>query len=866
MKKIIYLIVAITMFYGCTSPFNKPQTDQRDQIFNSGWKFTKDNLSANGASLAEVEKNDYDDSAWQNIDLPHDWSIEKLPGADTEDKIGPFSKNNIGGGRVNAWVEGGTGFYRKSFIIDKNDTGKSVVIKFDGVYNESEIWINGKYVGANKNGYAPFWFDITQYLKPAGESNQIAVKVENTGKSARWYSGSGIYRNVHLIVTDPLHISVWGTYITTPEITNNKALVNVNVTIQNDGDISKDSKIKINILDPDGKIVAQTVTEQSVETGKDCIINEQLPVHNPELWSLESPRLYTANIQVLTNNIVVDKYQQTFGIRSIEYSATKGFLVNGEPILLKGGSVHHDNGLLGSKAINRAEERRVEILKANGFNAIRCSHNPPSEAFLDACDRLGMLVINEFFDIWTISKTEDDYSKFFNDWWKLNLRNTMLRDRNHPSIIMWSIGNEIPEAVDESGVEIGKELISEVKKLDTTRGITEAQVDIEMMMGLKSNWDKRAPYVALLDVVGYNYDYRKYENDHEKYPERVMYGSESYPRDVYEFWKAVEIYPWVIGDFVWTAMDYFGESGIGKTMYIPIGESVTPTEEPHLPANLLPFLMNNIKKLEQQNTQQQQSDYGAAATASIASPWPWFNAWCGDIDVTGEKKPQMAYKNVIWDNSIIEMLVHAPVPEGMKEVVSLWGWPDEWPSWNWNGNEGNPTQIRIFTKAPQVRLELNGNKIAEKALTETDKYIAVFEVPYQSGVLKAIALKDGKEIGSKILETTDAPYAIRLTADRNSISTNSSDLSFIKIEVIDKNGQLIPTDSTKIKLTATGDGELAASGNANPVDMKSINNPEVKTFKGKAQAILRPNGNNGSIVLKAETEGLVASELKIECK
>jgi beta-galactosidase len=679
---------------------------KRQMLFNSDWKFYKETLSGERPGVSRPEEERFNDSDWRLIDLPHDWSIERLPSSSKDDIIGPFSKGNTGGGRINAWVEGGTGWYRKHFVIDKTDSGKTAVIKFDGIYNESEIWVNGKSVGTHKNGYSPFWFDITGYLNPAGEPNVIAVKVENINKTARWYSGSGIYRNVHLILTNPLHVGVWGVKVNTPKINANSAVVDVAVTIQNDSRVAQRPKIKIKILKSDGKNVADAETTQTLESGTENVISNELQVKNPELWSLESPTLYNALVEVYNGNELVDQYRQSFGIRSIEFSAEKGFLLNGKSVLLKGGSLHQDNGLLGSKAINRAEERRVEIMKANGFNAIRCSHNPPSEAFLDACDRLGMLVIDEFFDVWKISKTDDDYSKFFNAWWKKDLRAGVLRDRNHTSVIMWSIGNEIPEAVDLSGVKIGQELISEVKKLDTTRAITEAHVDLEQMMGLKSNWDKRAPYLESLNVVGYNYDYKKYEADHLKHPKRIIYGSESFPRDVFEYWTAVEKDSWVIGDFVWTGMDYYGESGIGKSIYIPKDGIVEATGESHLPANLIPLLMENAKKFEQ-NMTTGQSDYGAAAAASVASPWPWFNAWCGDIDITGERKPQKAYKDIIWDNSLLEMNVHAPIPEGKKEVVSLWGWPDEWPSWNWKGNEGKPIQVRVFTKASHVKLELN---------------------------------------------------------------------------------------------------------------------------------------------------------------
>lgn len=833
--------------------------DTRNILFNRNWLFLKADLSDGPESPS------FDDSSWRKIDLPHDWSIETLPGEDSENQVGPFKKDKTFGGRINGWAQGGTGWYRKHFKLDGKDAGKSVVLKFDGVYEQAEVWVNGTLVGKNNYGYTPFGIDITPQLKPAGEQNLVAVKVANLGENARWYSGSGIYRNVELLVTDPLHVSLWGVQVTSPFIEKELADIEVRVAVQNDEIAGQKGKIILAVYSPDGRKIAEDKTQQVFAGKNSTVLVRKLSVAKPLLWTLSSPNLYTLKVIVMKGSKSVDHYQQQFGIRSLEFSASKGFLLNGQPILLKGGAVHHDNGLLGSKAINRAEERRVEILKAAGFNAIRCSHNPPSEAFLDACDRIGMLVIDEFTDVWNISKVDDDYSTIFKANWKNDLKNMMLRDRNHPSIIMWSIGNEIPEAGEPSGFDTAKELVEEVRKYDTTRAITEAHVDIRKMMGLESDWTERAPHMGLLDVVGYNYDYEKYEIDHKKFPERIIYGSESYPRDVFEYWTAVENDPWVIGDFVWTAMDYYGESGIGKSLYIDKNGVVRPTERPHLPANLKPLFMDPSKKAK--DGKPMSKEYAEGALASISSPWPWFNAWCGDVDITGEAKPQKAYKDVLWGISDLEMNVHSPVPQGKREVVSLWGWPDEWPHWSWHGSEGDTLQVRVFTKATEVRLELNGKRVGTKELTAIDKDIAVFDVPYQPGELKAIAFSEGKEIGTRVFRTAGAaPYQVRLTADRTQIGAGRNGLSFVKAEVIDKNGVVVPSDSIKIKFTVFGVGELAACGNANPTDMESVNGEFVKTFKGKAQAILRPLGKTGGMTLKAESENLIPGEITVIVK
>jgi len=819
------------LFAGCSANNTKSVSD-RDRLFNSDWKFIRD-------SLTGAEQVGYDDSKWMMVDLPHDYSIMDLPGEDGPDQIGPFSRMAPGNGNSNGQVMGGTAWYRKSFTLDKADEGKTVVLNFDGVYMESEVWVNGLKAGIHKNGYTPFWFDITSLLNADGTPNVVAVKVDNEGSNSRWYSGSGIYRNVHLTLTQAVHFAVWGAKITTPEIKQSSAVVDVEVTVQNEMEEEVNAGITIKLKDKDGRL-AGVANDTIVLSGKSSKIKiNQIEVKSPALWSVESPNLYDAEITVEVDNKVADVYHQKFGIRSIEFSAEKGFLLNGKPVLLKGGCMHHDNGLLGSAAFNRAEVRRVEIMKANGYNAIRCAHNPPSEVFLDACDSLGMLVIDEFTDMWEGYKTPQDYSRFFGEWSDKDLTDMILRDRNHPSIIMWSIGNEIPESSLENGLRIGNQLTEHVKALDNTRPVTEAMSEFLTPGG----WENTVVAFEVLDVGGYNYTWTKYEPDHQKYPERIMYASESFPIDAYDYWKPAENLPYVIGDFVWTSMDYLGEVSVGSASYVPEAQQMTfkMPEGFQLPPGI------NIFDL----------------MASMPSNWPYFIAGCGDIDITGEKKPQMLYRDVLWDNSKLEINVHTPIPEGYAENITMWGWPDEWPIWNWKGSEGIPLQVRIFTKASHVRLELNGKTVGEKELSEGDKYIAVFEVPYQPGELKAIALENGKELASKALNTPGEPAAIRLTAERNKLKADRNDLAFLKIEVIDANGLLVPHDAIPVELILSGNGELVASGNANPKDMESVNQPQLKTYKGKAQAIIRPFSTGGEIRLRVESEGLIPGELTI---
>ena len=829
----IGLTASISLFTsGCLTD-KSAETTERDRLFNSGWKFIRD-------SIPGAERPEYDDSQWMEVDLPHDYSIMDLPGEDGPDQVGPFSRKIGGYGNSTAQTLGGTGWYRKNFTLGKSDAGKTAILNFDGIYMESEVWVNGKKAGIHKNGYTPFGIDITSFLNSTGNSNIIAVKVDNPGRNTRWYSGSGIYRNVYLTVTQPVHVAQWGVFITTPEINQNKAIVDIEVTTRNDGENEVNADIIINIKDKEG-MLAGTVRENIfLPAAVDKVTKKQIEVNDPFLWSIESPDLYNAEVIIEVKNRSVDKFNQTFGIRSIEFSAEKGFLLNGQPVDLKGGCIHHDNGLLGSAAFSRAEERRVELMKANGYNAIRCAHNPPSKEFLDACDRQGMLVIDEFTDMWEAYKNPQDYSRFFRDWWKYDLSDMIRRDRNHPGIIMWSIGNEVIGSSDTTGLRIARQLTDRVKALDNTRPVTEAVSEFFVPGG----WVNTIPVFEIVDISGYQYKWSYYEPDHLKHPDRIMYASESYPLDAYDSWKAAERLPYVIGDFVWTSMDYLGEVSLASSGYVPASQK-TVFKMPQgftLPAGI------NVFDL----------------MAKRPSNWPYFISGCGDIDITGEKKPQILYRDVIWDNSKIEINVHAPIPDGFAENVSAWGWPNELPVWYWKGNEGKPFQVRVFTKAPHVRLELNGKVIGEKDLTADDKYIAAFNVPYVPGELKAIAMENGQETAIKVLNTPGEPVGIHLVSDRNDLKGDRNNLAFVKIEVVDAEGRVVPGEPVSVKLIISGNGGLAASGNANPRDMESVNRPDIKTYRGLAQAIIRPSGGvNGDIKLVAESQGLKSGELLI---
>ena len=816
MKRTITTVILILVL---TSFHVKSQVVRSESLFDDGWKFFKGDIKG-------AEKPSFDDRSWREVDLPHDWSIEELPVQESGKTIGPFSIESPGA-RATGYTLGGTAWYRKTFSFNTKEKYSKTIIIFDGVYMNCEVWVNGKHAGTHPYGYTAFDFDISGFLNPDGRENVIAVRVKNEGRNSRWYSGSGIYRHVWLIRKQAINIPQNGAFISTENITPSEASIKLETVVSNSTGVNVTVSLSVRINGPDGSISKFNESQAKIIAPGNDEIFQTVTIQNPELWSVEDPNMYTAQIQVITNGILTDKVVIPFGIRVIHFDAQTGFTLNGKKVLLKGGCLHHDNGFLGSVTIDRAEERRVELMKAYGFNAIRTSHNPPSKQFLDACDRIGILVMDEAFDIWEHAKNPQDYHLYFKEWWQKDLESMIFRDRNHPSVIMWSIGNELNERADSVGYIITKRLAEETRRLDPTRPVTEAICGFWDHPG--QEWSTTAPAFVLLDIGGYNYLSGQYEPDHELYPERIMVGTESFPGEAYDYWEQVEKNSWVIGDFVWTGMDYLGESRLGNAQLV--------------------------------DTSRRNRNF--SRTSSLPT---WFNAFCGDIDLCGFKKPQLLYRDVIWNNSKLEMVVHSPVPEEIREMVSPWGWPDESSSWNWDGNEGKPLNVRVFSSYPSIRLVLNGKIIGEQTACDSCKLIFNFMVPYEPGVLKAVALENGIEVASKELRTTGPPSRIKLTADRTAIQADRNDLSYVKLEITDALGNPIPDATIPVRLFVSGAGEIAGSGNACPFDMESFNNPVCKTYKGQALAILRPlkDMQTGIITLAAEADGLTSGKIIID--
>src|SRR2546425_6895188 len=529
-----------------------PRASQNSTVlFDWDWRFHR-----GGAQGAELP--DFDDSKWRKLDLPHDWSIEELPS--THSPFNPDAISQVSGG----FTTGGTGWYRKTFTIPNEQKGKRILIQFDGVYMNADVWLNGQWLGSHPYGYTSFWFDLTGKVK-FGVANVLAVKVKNEGENSRWYSGSGIYRHVWLKTSEPAHVAQWGTYITTPEVSASSATVNIRTKLQNESDQSAKITLVTRLLEGKGAEAIRVESNQTIGPKAVYEFNQNANIKSPALWSPESPVLYTAISEVYRDGQSTDRVETKFGIRTLSFDAVSGFRLNGKPVKLKGGCLHHDNGPLGARAFNRAEERRVELLKASGYNALRLAHNPPSPAFLDGCGRLGVIVIDEAFDMWREGKNPHDYHLYFDDWWQKDIESMVARDRNHPAVIMWSIGNEIPNRDKPEVVKLAQVLGDYVRRLEPTRPVTSAVNDLR---------EDKDPYFATLDVAGYNYaaggDHMKkslYEFDHNRLPSRIMFGSESYPLEAFASWMNVLDHPYVVGDFVWTAFDYIGEASIGWRGY-----------------------------------------------------------------------------------------------------------------------------------------------------------------------------------------------------------------------------------------------------------------------------------------------------------
>ncbi len=722
---------------------------------------------------------------------------------------GPFDADSPSGS-AQGYMLGGIGWYRKTFPLSASLHGKRLSITFDGVYMNSEVWFNGHLLGTHPYGYTSFSFDLTPYARFGG-ANVLAVKADASGKTSRWYSGAGIYRHVWLTETNPVHIGQWGVSVTTPQISASEATVRVRTTVDGLGE-GQGTVLASRILDANGKVVAET-SASGPFAAADGPLGQELTVTRPHLWSPDTPTLYRLVSILMVGGKVVDQTQTPFGIRSISFDAVHGFRLNGQTLKLRGGCVHHDNGPLGSRTYDRAEMRRVQLLKAAGFNAIRTSHNPPSPAFLDACDRLGMIVMDEAFDCWKYGKNPDDYGRFFDQWWKRDIDSMVQRDRNHPSIVLWSIGNEIPEQNGPEGAPRAAMLADEVRAQDPTRFVAQAT---------NPSGDKLEPLLEHLDVAGYNYASGRFASDHAKHPERVFAQTESFPADCFNSWQQTADHPYVIGDFVWTAFDYLGEAGIGRDIYP--GDS-----------------------------------------GRFGGDFPYAVSGCGDLDLTGQRKPQSYYRGIVWGiGPPVAVFVDAVAEGEPGYKVSGWGWPDDRASWTWPGSEGKNRTVRVYARTPKVRLLLNGQDLGEKETTPATKYTATYTVPYAPGTLIAVGLDaDGKEVSRWTLQTAGAPAAIRLLPEQRAIIADGEDLAYVSVELRDAQGRLDPNAANLVHFTLAGPGRIVAVGSADPRSTESFQKPMRRAFRGRCLVIIQASPQAGTLRLTAQASGVKSAMTEI---
>ena len=832
----------------------------RDLPFDTDWRFFL-------GDAPQAQRPEFDDSGWRKLDLPHDWSIEDRlgapqttdpwappvalwnPGPHPKDakvvspevpivmasvpaptpdgpprKVGPFDVDETAFGWGTGWTVGGVGWYRKRFALTDPAPGEQVEVRFDGAYLIAEVWLNGVPIGRNTNGYLGFVVDLTPHLR-TDRPNILAVRVSNIGETARWYSGSGLYRHVWLSRTGSVRVAHSGIAITTPSVDTSRASIAVAIEIENRATQSKRVECRIALRDTRDRIVATTSKPLTLTAAQAGRIDVSLEIANPALWSPDASNLHHADITLASDGIVTDRISQRFGIRTISVSPQTGFQVNGKTYQLQGACVHHDHGMLGAIAIDHAERRKVELLKANGFNAIRCSHNPPSPYFLDVCDELGMIVMDEAFDVWEKPKLlKDYYNNYFKDHWREDLAGMVRRDRNHACIAFWSIGNEISEAISPRGVEIATRMRAVVREQDTSRFITQA---LTASYAGEKGRDARGQ----LDVTSYNYSFNAVEKDHATYPDLTFLTTETHSADAYDIWEHMQRNPAYMGEFVWTGIDYIGEVGSGSSRLR--SDTAPPDSEKKIIFGMDVSMLN-----------------------FYVWDYPAYQAGSGEIDLIGLKKSPSIYRDVVWGRTPLALFVQRPVPLGFHEDQTAWGWPDVLESWTWPENNPEPMAVHIYTRGDAVALLLNGAEVGRKPLTPADKCKVQLKVAYQPGTLTAVAYSAGKEIARKTLETVGAPAKLRLRAERTAVPGTADELAYVYAEVLDAKGRLVPDAAVPLTFAVEGRARLRAAGSANPYGIESFQDNRTRTFHGTALAIFQPTGQRGEATVRVFSPGL----------
>lgn len=822
--------VCCMLFLGACSSLS---SESRERLsFNDGWLFSlaDDSLAA---------RPEFVDSGWIKLNLPHDWAIE-----------GDFSQDNPSGTGGGA-LPGGVGWYRKTFVAENKDKGKHFRIEFDGVYMNSEVFINGTCLGKRPYGYISFSYDLTPYLK-WGEKNVIAVRVDNAEQpNSRWYSGCGIYRNVWLLKTGDVRVAEWGTYVTTENVDGQGASLNLVTTLENIGKENADVTIRSVLKDAEGKEVAQVESPANVVAEKSAEIAQELQVASPQLWDVEHPYLYSLVTEVMKGGQCVDRYVTPVGIRTFSFDATKGFVLNGKPTKINGVCMHHDLGCLGAAVNVRAMERQLQMLKEMGCNGIRCSHNPPAPEWLDLCDRMGFIVMDEAFDMWRKKKTAYDYSLYFNEWHERDLHDFILRDRNHPSVFMWSIGNEVLEqwsdaqadtlSLEEANLILNfghsadmlakegevsvnslltKKLADFVKALDPTRPVTAGCNEPNPANHLFRS--------GALDIIGYNYHNVNIPDVPRNFPGKPFIITESnsalmtrgyyrMPSDEMFIWPERWDKPFYDATFACSSYD---------NCHAPWGNT---HEE-----NLLLTKKNDFIS----------GQYVWTGFDYIGEPtpygWPARSSYFGIIDLAGFPKDVYYLYQSEWSN---------------KQVLHLF------PHWNWTAGQ-DVDMWCYYNQADEVELFVNGKSQGVKAKDENHLHV-VWRVKYEPGSVKVVARKDGKVVGEKEIRTAGEPKKIRLTPDRNTLNADGKDLSFVTVEIVDAEGNLCPLADNLVHFEVEGNLFIAGVDNGSQTSMERFKDNKRKAFNGKCLVVLQNAGKAGAARLKAVAEGLEDAVVEI---
>jgi beta-galactosidase len=792
--------------------------------FNDGWSFRP--------KVNRFEELAGRSSPYEPIELPHDAMLSTTRHPTAAAAGGYFPPGE--------WE------YSKTFAVASELVGKRVFLHFEGVYRSALVSVNGIRAGHRPYGYSGFTLRIDELIR-VGEDNTLHVECL-AGNDTRWYSGAGIYRNVHLLLGPPVRIAVDGLRVSTLSIADRSAVVEVITKVENDSETSARRELVTTLTGPNGETVAHDRTPVTSWPGRPQMVRQQLTVPTATLWSVDDPALHTCTVVLSDGEEEHDRAVTTFGIRTLELDAIQGLRINGSPITLRGACVHHDNGVIGAATIERAEERRVQMLREAGFNALRSAHNPMSEAMLDACDRIGMLVMDESFDTWTEPKMPYDYARSFGEWWASDIEAMVVKDINHPCVVMYSIGNEIPELGRPDGARRNRELAEYVRSLDPTRYVTNGvnpvhtvgaelfmsadvppmpEMGVNSLMSIMQDYlpmALRAPLVderleesfAALDIAGYNYLESRYELDREGHPNRVIVGTETMPPLIGRYWGLIRDNAHVIGDFSWSGWDYLGESGLGRL---------------------------------------DRGDPAGEGMGTLAN-FPWLLAGTGDIDITGHRRPISFLREIVYGlRTDPYIAVQNPASHGVPIAhQSPWCLTDAVSSWSWPGCEGEPVTIEVYADADEVELFIAGESVGRAPAGEAVEYRSMFEAIYSAGVIEAIAYRDRREVGRTSLSSAGGECILRVMADRSVLRFDGTDLAFLSIELTDADGVVHTAADRRVTLTVEGPGALQGFGSAAPCTEESFVDDVHATYQGRALGVIRPTGA-GSITITANADG-----------